>query len=74
MQKKKAAATAPAEAVRDDSPERADFPIPSDGSTGSAEGEVVFDVKPSELVSIVADNRVLALQTGITGITIRYNV
>lgn len=74
MQSKKKAATAPAEAVKSEAPERADFPVPTDGSTGSTEGDIVFDVKPTELVSIVADNRVLVLQRGITGITIHYNV
>lgn len=73
MQKKKEAATAPSEAVRSDAPEKAKYPIPIDGETGSTAGQLWLDVDPNEIVSIVAGNRSLVLQSGITGIVVHYN-
>ena len=49
-----------------------DRPVPLKDEPVSKEGIVAFDVLPSELVSIIADNRLLLLDNGVTEITVKY--
>ena len=48
------------------------FPVLVSKEPRPETGVIGFDVKPSELVSIVAGNRLLMLESGVVEITVRY--
>ena len=49
-------------------------PVPESNEPAANNGVMGFDVNPSEIVSIIAGNRVLMLQKGVTGIDVHYQV